>query len=50
MFVIEANATPDLARDEDFAESAAKAGISYPQLLQRILNLALAYRPRRGGD
>ena len=46
VFVIEANATPDVAPDEDLAESAAKVGIAYPQLLQRIVNLALAYRPR----
>ncbi len=45
VFVIEVNACPDLTRDEDFAESAAAAGIPYPTLLQRILNLGLAYRP-----
>lgn len=43
--VIEANANPDLAADEDFAQSARKIGIDYPQLLQRILNLGLAWRP-----
>lgn len=46
VFVIEANATPDIARDEDFAEAAEQAGIDYPHLIQRIVNLALAYRPR----
>jgi D-alanine-D-alanine ligase len=45
VFLIEANANPDLARDEDFARSAQAVGIEYPALLQRILNLALAYRP-----
>jgi len=45
VFVIEANANPDLARDEDFAESARAAGIEYPALIQRILNLGLAWRP-----
>lgn len=45
VWVIEANANPDLAHDEDFAESAKSAGIEYPQLVQRILNLALAWRP-----
>jgi D-alanine-D-alanine ligase len=44
--VIEANATPDIASDEDFADSAKQAGIGYPQLIQRIVNLALAYQPR----
>lgn len=43
-YVIEANPNPDLRREEDFAASAAAAGISYPQLLQRILNLGLRHR------
>jgi len=46
IFVIEANATPDVCDDEDFALSAAAAGLSYPQLLQRIVKLGMAYRPR----
>jgi D-alanine-D-alanine ligase len=46
IFVIEANATPDVCDDEDFALSAAAAGLSYPQLLQRIVKLGIAYRPR----
>jgi D-alanine-D-alanine ligase len=45
LYVIEANANPDLAADEDFAQSAKAVGIEYPQLLQRILNLGLAWRP-----
>jgi len=43
-FVIEANPNPDLRRDEDFAVSAAAAGIDFPTLLQRILNLGLRHR------
>lgn len=46
VYVIEANATPDIASDEDFADSAKQAGIEYPQLIQRIVNLAIAYQPR----
>ncbi len=42
--VIEANAVPDLASDEDFALSAAQAGLPYSRLLQRILRLGLRYR------
>jgi D-alanine-D-alanine ligase-like ATP-grasp enzyme len=42
--VIEANPNPDLSREEDFAESAKAAGIAYPALLQRIVNLALRHR------
>ncbi len=45
VWVIEANANPDLARDEDFAESALAAGIEYPALIQRLLSLGLAWRP-----
>ena len=45
VFVIEANATPDIADDEDFSLSAKKGGLSYPKLLQRILNLGLSYHP-----
>ena len=42
--VIEANAVPDLAEDEDYAMSAEAAGISYASLIQRIVNLGLRYR------
>jgi D-alanine-D-alanine ligase len=44
VFVIEVNATPDITYDEDFAESAKAVGLSYPQLLQRILNRGLSYQ------
>jgi D-alanine-D-alanine ligase len=50
VFVIEANATPDIADDEDFALSAKKGGLPYPKLLQRILNLGLSYRRSRKTD
>lgn len=36
---IEANPNPMLAREEDFAESARKASIPYPNLIERILQL-----------
>ncbi|HWP23974.1 MAG TPA: hypothetical protein VNM15_07360 [Candidatus Binatia bacterium] len=39
--VLEANPNPNLDRDDEFAQSAAKAGVSYPRLIQRILSLAL---------
>lgn len=38
---IEANPNPMLAADEDFAQSALKAGLSYPQLIERIIRLGL---------
>jgi D-alanine-D-alanine ligase len=40
--VLEANPNPNLDRDDEFAQSALKAGVSYPRLVQRILKLALA--------
>ena len=43
VYVIEANPNPQLAYGEDFAESAEKAGISYEELLQRIVNLGLRW-------
>jgi len=39
--VLEANPNPNLDRDDEFAQSALKAGIKFPQLVQRILKLAL---------
>lgn len=45
VYVLEANPNPNLSYGEDLAESAEKVGISYDQLLQRILNLGLAYKP-----
>lgn len=44
-FVLEANATPDVAQDEEFASAARAAGLEYPALIQRILNLGRRYRP-----
>jgi D-alanine-D-alanine ligase len=44
IYVIEANANPNIEYGEDFAESAETVGISYEALLQRILNLGLSYK------
>jgi D-alanine-D-alanine ligase len=49
VYVLEANPNPQLAYGEDFAESAERAGIDYPALLQRIVNLGLRWRPDRSG-
>jgi D-alanine-D-alanine ligase len=43
IFVIEANANPNLEYGEDFSESAEAIGISYEALMQRIINLGLRY-------
>lgn len=45
--VLEANPNPQLAFGEDFAESAERAGLSYPALLERIVALGLRWRPER---
>ena len=36
LYFIEANPNPIWPRDEDFACQPAKAGLSYPQLIERI--------------
>ena len=45
VWVLEANPNPQIARGEDFAASAEKAGISYEGVLQRIINLGLRWQP-----
>jgi D-alanine-D-alanine ligase len=47
VWVLEANPNPQLARDEDFADSAEHAGVSYEALIQRIVNLGLHRVPER---
>jgi D-alanine-D-alanine ligase len=44
IFVLEANANPNLAAEEDFARSAASGGIDYDELLGRLLSLGLGYQ------
>jgi D-alanine-D-alanine ligase len=44
-WVIEANPNPQIARGEDFVDSAEKIGISYETVLQRIINLGLKWQP-----
>ena len=43
-YLLEANANPQLACGEDFAESAGHAGLTYPRLIQRILGLGLRWK------
>ncbi len=44
VYVLEANPNPNLSFGEDFAESAEKIGISYEELLQKIITLGLNYQ------
>ena len=39
--ILEANPNPNLDRDDEFAQSAIKAGLTYERMIQRILRLAL---------
>ena len=43
LYVLEANANPNLAAAEDLAQSALKAGTSYDELLHRIMSLGAHY-------
>ena len=43
LYLLEANANPDLSSDEDYALSAEAHGLSYHALIQRILNLGVRY-------
>ncbi len=43
-FVLEANANPNLEREEDFADAALHDGIPYPGLLYRLISLGRSYR------
>lgn len=40
-YFLEANPNPEIARSEDFAESARHDGLKYPDLLRRILTLGI---------
>ena len=46
IFLLDVNANPNLAKDEDFACSARQAGFSYTELVAKILRLAKNYSPR----
>jgi D-alanine-D-alanine ligase len=50
LYFLEANPNPEIAKSEEFASSALHAGISYPELLQRIVRLALLRDARAWGD
>jgi D-alanine-D-alanine ligase len=41
LYFIEANPNPHLAEDEDFAQSAGKAGLAYPHLIDRLIRLGM---------
>jgi D-alanine-D-alanine ligase len=43
LFLLEANPNPQIARKEDFADSAEYAGVNYEELLQKLVILGLSY-------
>ena len=45
VWLLEANPNPQIAKGEDFTDSAEKVGIGYEAVLQRILNLGLKWQP-----
>jgi len=45
IFLLEANCNPNLSKGEDFAASAKAIGIGYTALVERIVQLGLAYMP-----
>jgi D-alanine-D-alanine ligase len=47
-YLLEANPNPQIARDEDFAQSAKHSGLDYEELLQQLLRFGIqraALRP-----
>lgn len=42
-YLLEANPNPDISKTEDFSASAKVAGLKYPDLLNRIISLGLAW-------
>ena len=41
LYFLEANPNPEIAKSEEFASAAAEAGMSYPALIQKIVELGL---------
>jgi D-alanine-D-alanine ligase len=45
LVLLEANCNPNLSNGEDFADAAKAAGIGYTALIERVVQLGLAYMP-----
>jgi D-alanine-D-alanine ligase len=45
-YLLEANPNPQIAHNEDFADSAEHSGVAYDQLLQKIITVGLNYAGR----
>jgi len=44
IFILEANANPDIGYGEELSLAGEAAGLSYEQLLQKVINLGMGYR------
>jgi D-alanine-D-alanine ligase len=44
IYVLEANANPNISHKEDYADSARAAGVEYPALLEQIIRLGCNYQ------
>jgi D-alanine-D-alanine ligase len=47
IYLLEVNPNPQIAHQEDFADSAEHCGVKYEALLQKILTLGMSYDPVR---
>jgi D-alanine-D-alanine ligase len=47
VYVLEANPNPQIAHDEDFSDSAEKAGYTYKDLLQELITIGLRWQPAK---
>ena len=47
IYLLEVNPNPQIAHNEDFADSAEHCGVTYEALLQKILTLGMSYDPMR---
>lgn len=45
LYVLEANANPDIGYGEELSSAAEAAGMNYDALLHKVINLGLRYRP-----
>ena len=45
VYFLEANPNPQIARGEDFADSAQRAGLPYELMLHKIITLGMSYHP-----
>jgi len=46
-YLLEANPNPQIAKDEDFAQSAKHAGKEYPELIDQLMQFGMKYAPSR---